>query len=106
MAMGIIERLEPTFGYEGAGTVRRVGPNAQKLRPGDRALFMGNETFSTVVTASEMLFERLPDDITFAEGASMPLVFATAIYSLVNVGKLAKGQVGRMRSLCCHESSC
>jgi NADPH:quinone reductase-like Zn-dependent oxidoreductase len=91
--MGIIERRQPTFGYEAAGIVRRVGKNVTKLRVGDRAVFMGMETFSTVVTAPEMLYEKLPDGMSFAEGASMPLVFTTAIYCLVDIGRLAKGQV-------------
>lgn len=93
VAMGIIERRQPTFGYEAAGIVRRIGKNVTKLRVGDRAVFMGMETFSTVVTAPEMLYEKLPDGMSFAEGASMPLVFTTAIYCLVDIGRLAKGQV-------------
>ncbi|TVY41639.1 Highly reducing polyketide synthase [Lachnellula subtilissima] len=100
VAMGIIERREPTFGYEAAGIVRRVGANVTKLCVGDRAVLMGMETFSTVVTAPEMLYEQLPDGMSFVEGASMPLVFTTAIYSLIDVGRLSRGQSVLIHSGC------
>lgn len=93
MAMNIIERREPTFGYEAAGIVRRVGANVSKFRVGDRAVLIGVKAFSTAVTGSQMLVETLPEGITFAQAASMPLVFTTAIYSLLEVGRLSKGQV-------------
>ena len=83
------------FGYEGAGTIRRIGPDVKKFRVGDRVVFTGIKTFSTVVIATEMLYEKLPDDMSFADGASMPLVFMTAIYSLLDIGRLEKGQVRR-----------
>ncbi|KIX08676.1 uncharacterized protein Z518_03333 [Rhinocladiella mackenziei CBS 650.93] len=100
VAMGIIERNRPTFGYEAAGIVRRVGKNVTKLRIGDRAAFMGMETFSTVVTAPDMLYEKLPDNMSFAEGASMPLAFTTSIYCLITVGRLSKGQSILIHSGC------
>lgn len=98
--MGIIDRRIPTFGYEAAGVVRRVGPKAAKLKVGDRAVFMGTKTFSTVVTAPEVLYEKMPDSMSFSEGASMPLVFATAIYSLIDIGQLCQGQSVLIHSGC------
>ncbi|KAI9692847.1 MAG: Type I Iterative PKS [Bathelium mastoideum] len=102
VAMGIIElpSKEPTFGYEASGVVRRVGPNVTKLGVGDRTVLTGIKNFSTVVTSSELLHEKLPDDMSFAEGASMPLVFMTAIYSLVDIGRLEKGQSVLIHSGC------
>lgn len=97
MAMGIIElnSAESTFGYEAAGIIRRIGPDVKKFRPGDRAVFCGIQTFSTVVTATELLYKKLPNDMSLVDGASMPLVFMTAIYSLLEIGQLAKGQVSK-----------
>lgn len=93
MAMGIIEVTPPTFGYEATGIVRRVGPKAGKLSDGDRVALVGFDVFASTVTTTEKLCERLPDELDFINGASMPLVFATAIYSLINVGGLRRGQV-------------
>ena len=91
--MGKIELPERTFGYEAAGIVRRIGPNVANFRVGDRVMLMGVKTFSTVVTAAESLCEMLPRDMSFADGAGIPLAFTTAIYCLIKTGNLEKGQV-------------
>ncbi|KAJ5259397.1 hypothetical protein N7478_012378 [Penicillium angulare] len=100
VAMGIIELSPPTFGYEATGIVRRVGPSAGKLNVGDRVALTGYDVFASTVTTTEKLCERLPDELDFTNGASMPLVFATAIYSLINVGGLQKGQSVLIHSGC------
>lgn len=84
---------EPTFGYEAAGIVRRVGKKVTKLSPGDRAIIVGAGTFSTVVTISEILCEKLPDNISFNEAAGIGTIFSTAVYSLTNLVHITKGQV-------------
>ncbi|KAK2602238.1 hypothetical protein N8I77_008788 [Diaporthe amygdali] len=83
---------EPTFGYEAAGIVRRVGKKVTKLSPGDRAIIVGAGTFSTVVTISEVLCEKLPDNISFNEAAGIGTIFSTAVYSLTNLVHITKGQ--------------
>lgn len=93
MAMGIIELSPPTFGYEATGVVRSVGPGAEKLKVGDRVALTGFNVFRSTVITTEKLCAKLPDELDFTSGASMPLVFATAIYSLINIGRLQKGQV-------------
>ncbi|KJZ78545.1 hypothetical protein HIM_01936 [Hirsutella minnesotensis 3608] len=100
VAMGIIEVSPPTFGYEATGIVRRVGPKAGKLRVGDTVALIGFKVFASTVTTTEKLCERLPDELDFTSGASMPLVFATAIYSLINIGGLEKGQSVLIHSGC------
>lgn len=100
MATGIIKLPELNLGYEGAGIVRRTGPDVKKFCVGDRVLFYGKNTFSGSVTATEMLFEKLPDDLTFTDGASMPMVFVTAIYSLITIGRLERGQSVLIHSAC------
>ncbi|KAE9363949.1 hypothetical protein N431DRAFT_474945 [Stipitochalara longipes BDJ] len=83
---------EPKFGYEAAGIVRRVGPKVTKLRVGDRAVVMGTNTFSTIYTSRQVYFEKLPDGISFVEGACIPTIFVTAVYGLMHLGGLSKGQ--------------
>ncbi|CAG8888844.1 unnamed protein product [Penicillium egyptiacum] len=100
VAMAIIELSPPTFGYEATGIVRRVGPKAGKLIVGDRVALVGFDVFASTVRTTEKLCERLPDELDFTSGASMPLVFATAIYSLINVGGLHKGQSVLIHSGC------
>ncbi|KAI0505428.1 hypothetical protein F5B22DRAFT_524155 [Xylaria bambusicola] len=88
------------FGYEAAGVVRRVGPNVKKLCVGDRAVVMSANTFSTVIIESELLCEKLPDNISFLDGACTPTVFLTAVYGLIDLGRLTKGQSILIHSAC------
>jgi NADPH:quinone reductase-like Zn-dependent oxidoreductase len=78
---------------EGPGIVRRVGPDVAKVRVSDQVLFVGAGAISTITKATEQLFEVLPESITFVEGAGIPLDFMTAIYSIIQIGRLEKGQV-------------
>ncbi|KAH8648631.1 hypothetical protein BX600DRAFT_389283 [Xylariales sp. PMI_506] len=100
VAMGIIELPVANIGYEASGIVSRVGPDVTKLRVGDRMVMTGVGAFSTHVRSSELFCDKLPDDLSFQEGASMPLVFATAIYSLIDIGRLTKGQSVLIHSAC------
>lgn len=96
--MGIVEASEIGFGLEAAGTVRRTGPQVKDLKAGDRVFLMGSGAFSTQVVVSENLCEKIPGGLSFEDAATMPCVFATSIYCIINVGNLQKGQVCFQRS--------
>jgi NADPH:quinone reductase-like Zn-dependent oxidoreductase len=84
---------ERIFGYEAAGVVQRIGPDVKNLAIGDRVVVMAFGTFTTDLITTEILCEKFPDNMSFVDGASMPSVFATAIYSLVDIARLQEGQV-------------
>lgn len=90
--MGILESSGDGFGLEGAGIVRRTGPNVE-IKAGDRVMFISRGAFGTHVVVSENLCEVIPDGVSFEDAAAMPCVFATSIHALFNVGNLKKGQV-------------
>lgn len=98
--MGILELPEPILGYEAVGVVRRIGPLVTKVSVGDRVCLMGIKTFATLVTDTEQFYEKIPDNLSFSDAASMPLAFATAIHSLINMGRLRKGQSVLIHSGC------
>ena len=91
--MGILTLSETHFGYEAAGVVRKLGPNATKVSVGDRVVLMGRNTFATTVTQSELLCIKLPGSVSLLDGAGSPLCFTTAIYGLEDIGRLEEGQV-------------
>lgn len=95
VATGLVElqSREPTFGYEAAGIVKNIGPYVKKFCKGDRVVFVGSGACSTTLNISEALCENIPDGMTLTDASSMPLVFGTAIYSLIHVARLGKGQV-------------
>jgi NADPH:quinone reductase-like Zn-dependent oxidoreductase len=97
-AMGIVESSGDAFGLEAAGVLCRIGPDVKNLRVGDRVMFLGHSSFATHTIISEQLCARMPDDLNFEDGATMPCVFSTSIYSLFNIGGLQKGQVSHSHS--------
>lgn len=92
--MGIVGApIDEGFGLEAAGVVSKIGPQVKDLRVGDRVIFMGHGTFASHCINLERLCAKMPDDLSFEDGATMPCVYSTAIYSLFNIGGLRKGQV-------------
>lgn len=92
-ALGVVELFEDGFGLGAAGGARGIGPNVKDLSIGDRVILISHSSFSTLITTSEKLCAKMPDNLSFNDGATMPCVYATSIYSLFNIGRLEKGQV-------------
>jgi NADPH:quinone reductase-like Zn-dependent oxidoreductase len=93
IALGVVEVPKAGLGLEAAGIIRSIGPEVTDLSVGDRVILLGTGCFSTSTTVSEQLCAKMPDDLSFEDGATMPCVYGTAIYSLIEVGRLEKGQV-------------
>ncbi|KAK6853866.1 polyketide synthase [Apiospora arundinis] len=100
--MGIIECADPEriATTEGSGVIRRIGPDVTKFRMGDRVMALGYGFYSTTVISTDLLCAKLPDDIHWTHGASMPVVFLTAIQALLNIGRLERGQTVLIHSGC------
>ncbi|EJP66434.1 polyketide synthase, putative [Beauveria bassiana ARSEF 2860] len=79
------------FGYEGSGIVVAVGANVAKLTPGDRVIMSSSGCLATTMSLDQRLCVKMPDNMTFLEGATMSAVNCTAIYGLLDSGKLTKG---------------
>lgn len=60
---------------------------------GDRVLIFDHGCFSTRLVTSFRLCVKMPDDLGFKAAATMPFVYNTAIFSLLTIGRLEKGQV-------------
>jgi NADPH2:quinone reductase len=81
--------LPYTPGGDGAGEVLAVGSDVTGFKPGDR-VYIANDNLGTPRTglcAEQALcaptqLHRLPDHVTFAQGAAMGVPYATAYYSL------------------------
>src|SRR6185312_4519567 len=77
---------------ECAGVVTLVGPDVTGIAPGDRvAGFAPDALASHVVTRAEAM-ARIPDAMDFAEAASLPVIYLTAVYALGHLAKLARGE--------------
>jgi NADPH2:quinone reductase len=88
-------RAEPPFipGKHPAGIIRAVGSGVGDLGVGDRVLAMHESAaFAECVVARADWTYRLPDCLSFAEAASMALVFDTAWFALHDRARLASGE--------------
>ncbi|TDT97682.1 malonyl CoA-acyl carrier protein transacylase [Streptomyces sp. 846.5] len=79
-------------GLEGAGVVTEVGPGVVGLAVGDRVLGMFPAAFGPVAVADARTVARIPAGWSFTQAASVPLVFLTAYYALVDLGGLQPGE--------------
>ena len=80
-------------GYEVAGEVESVGDGIQSVKLGDRVLaatrFNGQ---AELVTVRENMVYRLPEHLSFEEGAAFPVNYSTAQAGLVVMGGLKPGE--------------
>jgi NADPH2:quinone reductase len=91
------KKLPKIIGSDGAGVVETLGPRVAGIRTGDEVFFQGLGIGSEgsyaeyAVVAAEQCVPK-PQSLSFAESAAMGLVFPTAHYALVRIGKLHEGE--------------
>ncbi|KAF2173407.1 hypothetical protein M409DRAFT_61833 [Zasmidium cellare ATCC 36951] len=81
-----------SLSHEGSGIVRRVSPGVTNVAVGDRVCWMGKGVFSNVERFSAQHLHKIADTDSFEQIASMPLAFSTAVYGLLHLGRLRKGE--------------
>lgn len=89
------------LGIEGVGIIREVGPEVRDLSVGQRVFMMASHgCFATRLTISGKYCAPIPDSLDSEGAATMPCVFATAIYGLIDVGQLRANQSVLIHSAC------
>ncbi|WP_344598953.1 type I polyketide synthase, partial [Streptomyces violaceusniger] len=91
-ALGMYPGEAGPLGGEGAGIVTEVGPGVTDLTPGDRVMGIFSGSFGPVAITDRRVVARVPEDWTFEQAASTPIVFLTAYYAMVDLGGLQPGQ--------------
>ncbi|GAA1198937.1 NADPH:quinone oxidoreductase family protein [Pseudonocardia alaniniphila] len=80
------------LGSEVAGVVREA-PDGSPLQPGQRVVaFAGTGAFAEVVAVNADHVLPLPDEVSFAAGACLPMNYLTAHFALLVRGHLQAGQ--------------
>lgn len=82
-------KIPCVVGYEVSGVVDRVGAGVTSVREGDRVFGMprfGGYT-DTLVVSEKQAF-RMPERMTFEEGAALPVVYLTAYHMMLFTGHL------------------
>ncbi|MFC7589590.1 polyketide synthase dehydratase domain-containing protein [Nonomuraea antimicrobica] len=91
-ALGMYPGEAGAMGVEFAGVVTELGSGVEGLRVGDRVLGLGEGTFGPRVVVDRRMVVVMPDGWDFAGAASVPGVFATAWYGLVDLAGLRSGE--------------
>jgi NADPH:quinone reductase-like Zn-dependent oxidoreductase len=79
-------------GYEGSGIVDAVGSGVTGYRAGERVVYMsrfGGQ--ASVVCVPERQLFRMPESMTFEEGAALPVNYLTAYHMLFVVKRIRTG---------------
>ena len=86
--------LPMTIGLEGAGTVAAVGTGVTDVKVGDRVAWTGiPASYAQVTVAPVDRLVKLPDKLSFKDGAAAMLQGLTAHYLVASTHPLKKGDV-------------
>lgn len=98
-AMGMLpeEALEngfsgPAMGMEAAGVVTEVGSAVTQFVPGDAVTAFAPACFATEIATKAGAAVAKPENLSWAEAASVPVAFFTAWYALVQLARARKGE--------------
>ena len=83
-------------GFDMAGIVKKVGSKVTRFQQGDevfsRTDLARNGTYAEYVAVDETIVARKPENLTFEEAASIPLVGLTAWQALIDAANMKTGE--------------
>lgn len=81
----------PTLGMECAGVVARAGASSG-FAEGERVIAFAPHALATHVTVTAETATRAPIGLPFEAAASLPTIFATAHYALIDLARIRAGE--------------
>ncbi|WP_269859700.1 MDR/SDR family oxidoreductase, partial [Streptomyces sp. RPT161] len=91
-ALGMYPGEAGPLGGEVAGVITEVGPEVTGLKTGDRVMGLAFGAVGPVAVTDHRLLVVVPQDWSFTTAASVPIVFLTAFYGLVDLAGLCAGE--------------
>ena len=79
------------LGSEAAGVVLETAPDVTDLAPGDRVMGLVKAAFAPVAVADRRHVTRIPRGWSFAQAATCPIAYSTALYALTDLGAVRPG---------------
>jgi len=80
-------------GLEFAGEVDAVGADVERLRVGDRVFgLVGGGAYAEYIVSHERAVAKMPDSLSFVDGAAIPEAFITAHDAIVTQAGLTSGE--------------
>jgi NADPH:quinone reductase-like Zn-dependent oxidoreductase/acyl carrier protein len=90
-ALGLYPGDAGPLGLECVGEVVARGPGVTDLAVGTRVVALAPASFGRFVTVDRALVAPLPATVGDAEGATVPVCFLTALYTLRQLGRIGAG---------------
>ncbi|CAG5139713.1 uncharacterized protein ALTATR162_LOCUS550 [Alternaria atra] len=93
-AMGFVPCNEKLIGLECTGIVTDVGKDVETVKPGDRVLLVRRDggCFGNRVRNRWHAVYKLPGHISFVDGTTFGIAVHTAVYGLITLANVQKGQ--------------
>ncbi|KAF3055679.1 Lovastatin diketide synthase LovF [Daldinia childiae] len=94
--MSVLGKLphDAVVAHDCAGIVTRLGQHTEQsdLKVGDRVCGIVSGHLASSSLAHWSSVSKLPEDLSWEEGAAIPIAYATAYHSLVRIAGLARGE--------------
>jgi NADPH:quinone reductase len=89
-----LPQLPYTPGSDAAGTIERLGSGIEGLRVGEHVYVTGSRsgTYAEFCLCTTEQVQRLPDSLSFAQGAAIGIPYATAHRALFRRGGVRRGE--------------
>ena len=86
--------LPYTPGSDAAGTIEAVGPDVKRVKPGDRVYTASTVSgaYAEYALALEQQVHRLPENISFVQGAGVWVPYGTAYHALHHFAEARAGE--------------
>ncbi|WP_407642935.1 type I polyketide synthase [Actinacidiphila yanglinensis] len=92
LELGMVARDRWSALGEGSGVVLETGSEVTGLAPGDRVMGLFTEGLGTVTITDHRLVAPIPERLSFAQAAGVPVVYLTAYYGLADLAGLQAGE--------------
>jgi acyl transferase domain-containing protein/NADPH:quinone reductase-like Zn-dependent oxidoreductase/SAM-dependent methyltransferase/acyl carrier protein len=89
IALGRYPGTSQTFGYECAGKIARVGPDAAPFYVGQKVMAVRSGSFDSFLTISTDQIAPVPERLSYEEAATIPSAFLTAHYALHRLARIS-----------------
>ncbi|KAI0901837.1 putative polyketide synthase [Annulohypoxylon nitens] len=80
------------LGCECSGVITEVGTEVSHLKVGDRVCTWTLGAYCSSLKNPAKLVQPIPDDMDFSVAASLPIVYCTAYYGLVDQARIQRGE--------------
>ncbi|KAI9927041.1 hypothetical protein MW887_003422 [Aspergillus wentii] len=83
---------ESLLGCQCSGTVYTVGKDVEGFTPGDRVACLGSGTAANIYHGRASAFQKLPDNLSYEVGATVPVAYCAAYYMLHRLARISTGE--------------